>query len=244
MAPLPPQFNENRAELPGTTHVKTGLSVMSSNGRQGSVVGLLPTSVLSYSQPRQLFDRYDNDGSGSISISEFRNLCYDMGYFLTDQELLLDLKLLDVDGNGTLSYAEFIKWWKQDDRFRRLQLTEPEIAELNKYLAHFKKFDKDCSGILDIREFKGLYADLVKRKMAISSLMATLQELDVNKDGKISFNEYVNWAISRCNGKLSSSRASSQRMSKDAGHVSDTLTSRSTLLRRPTSSSSDGSIAQ
>ncbi|KAJ3217732.1 hypothetical protein HDU81_000753, partial [Chytriomyces hyalinus] len=43
-----------------------------------------------------------------------------------------------------------------------------------------------------------LYADLVKKKMARTSLMATLQELDMNKDGKVSFNEFVNWAIKHC----------------------------------------------
>ncbi|KAI8819803.1 hypothetical protein BJ741DRAFT_639599 [Chytriomyces cf. hyalinus JEL632] len=194
MAPLPPQLSQAK-QLPGTTTIKSGMSL---NGRQMSIASGVPSAAMSYSPARQLFDRYDNDGSGSISISEFRSLCYDMGYFLSDEELLLDIKLLDVDGNGTLSYAEFIKWWKQDDRFRRLQLTEAEVERLNKYLNHFKKFDRDCSGILDIREFKGLYADLVKKKMARTSLMATLQELDLNKDGKVSFNEFVNWAIKHC----------------------------------------------
>ncbi|KAJ3393194.1 Calcium-dependent secretion activator 2 [Entophlyctis sp. JEL0112] len=126
-----------------------------------------------------------------------------MGYFLTDQELSLDIKLLDVDGNGTLSYDEFIKWWKKDDRFLSLQLNEEEIEKLNKYLAHFKRFDKDGSGIIDIREFKSLYADLVKRKLAKKSLMATMQDLDFNKDGKVSFNEYVQWALKNCSDCVS-----------------------------------------
>ncbi|KAI9335950.1 hypothetical protein BDR26DRAFT_936272 [Obelidium mucronatum] len=200
MAPLPPQ-RSGQAELPGTTSAKNNLTMFNNDRSISTNGGAQTVSVMSVSRPRQLFDRYDHDGSGSISISEFKSLCYDMGYFLTDQELSLDVKLLDVDGNGTLSYDEFIKWWKRDDRFRSLQLNEQEIESLNRYLSHFKRFDKDGSGIIDIREFKNLYVDLVKKKLAKKSLMATLQDLDVNKDGKVSFNEYVNWAIRNCNSQ-------------------------------------------
>ena len=56
--------------------------------------------------PRAIFDKYDLDGSGAIEVAEFRHMCYDMGYFLSDKELALDVKLLDVDGDGEISYEE------------------------------------------------------------------------------------------------------------------------------------------
>ncbi|KAJ3015227.1 UNVERIFIED_CONTAM: hypothetical protein HDU68_012825 [Siphonaria sp. JEL0065] len=105
MAPLPPQ-RLGQSELPGTTSAKTGLTMFSNDRSVSTNGGSQSVSVMTVSRPRQLFDRYDHDGSGSISISEFKSLCYDMGYFLTDQELALDVKLLDADGNGTLSYDE------------------------------------------------------------------------------------------------------------------------------------------
>ncbi|KAJ3087909.1 Calmodulin [Physocladia obscura] len=188
MAPLPPQ-RSNASELPGTTKLSPGnmfgnQSNFVSTGING---GTQSVSVMASSRAKQLFDRYDNDGSGSISISEFRNLCYDMGYFLTDEELALDIKLLDADGNGTLSYDEY--GGKKTIGF----------LDCN-YL--IKRFDKDGSGIIDIREFKNLYIDLVKRKMAKKSLMATLQDIDTNRDGKVSFNEYVQWALKHCTASI------------------------------------------
>jgi hypothetical protein len=63
-----------------------------------------PTS--SHATPRDLFNKYDVDRSGAISIKEFRRLCYDMGYFLSDAELGMDVKMLDVDGDGEISYDE------------------------------------------------------------------------------------------------------------------------------------------
>ncbi|KAJ3331686.1 HIR complex subunit [Blyttiomyces sp. JEL0837] len=201
MSPLP--SSSHAKELPGTTSPKRGLS----NFGQNRVSGLSHTPSVSdkskqhqsaKSKIRHLFDKYDLDSSGSISTNEFRQLCYDMGYFLTDKELALDVKLLDVDGDGEISYEEFITWWKQDDRFKSLQMNDEDYDKLSNYLHYFKKFDKDGSGIIDVREFKALYMDLVKRKMAKKTLMGTLQDIDTNKDGKVSFNEYVRWAMLNC----------------------------------------------
>lgn len=144
---------------------------------------------------RQMFDKYDTDGSGDISITEFRKLCYDMGYYLSDLELDMDIKLLDQDGDGEISYSEFIKWWENDDRFKLLQLTPDDYLRLAKACSYFQRFDKDGSGQIDIREFRSLYVDMVKKKLAKKSMTATMEELDRNRDGKISFNEYVHWLI-------------------------------------------------
>ncbi|KAJ1557195.1 hypothetical protein HK405_000593 [Cladochytrium tenue] len=76
-------------------------------------------------------------------------------------------------------------------------MADDQYDQLVEYLEDFKKFDKDGSGIIDVREFKSLYVDLVKKKLATKSLMATLQDIDLNKDGKVSFNEYVSWVVER-----------------------------------------------
>ncbi|KAI8824298.1 uncharacterized protein EV422DRAFT_315601 [Fimicolochytrium jonesii] len=146
---------------------------------------------------RVIFDKFDTDSSGTINVREFRDLCYDMGYFLSDKELSMAIKLLDVDGNGEISYGEFINWWQREDRFAALKLSQGELAELTEISTEFQRFDKDHSGCIDVREFRMLYADLVKRHMTKKTLAGTLEELDHNRDGKVSFNEYVNWVISQ-----------------------------------------------
>ncbi|TPX56243.1 hypothetical protein SpCBS45565_g08440 [Spizellomyces sp. 'palustris'] len=144
---------------------------------------------------RIVFDKYDVDGSGTISVSEFRKLCYDMGYFLSDLELGMAIRLLDSDGNGEINYGEFIKWWQQEHRFKTLQLSPQELADLTQISTDFQRFDKDQSGCIDVREFRLLYADLVRRGMTKKTLAGTLEELDNNRDGKVSFNEYVDWVL-------------------------------------------------
>ncbi|KAJ3062142.1 hypothetical protein HDU98_001959 [Podochytrium sp. JEL0797] len=144
---------------------------------------------------RRLFARYDADNSGSINAQELKNLCYDMGYFLSNEEVQMDLRILDLDGSGAITYDEFIQWWKNQDRFHSLQLSPDEMERLQKYSTLFKKYDSDNSGTIDIREFKSLYIDLAKQKLVKKSLMAAMRDLDVNNDGKVSFNEFVVWSL-------------------------------------------------
>ena len=117
--PLPPQLPsgappgttfagyENRGgQLPdmGYNPGQRRSTIVGGVGRQGS--SNMPEYQNMKSKARTLFDKYDTDGSGCISIIEFRKLCYDMGYFLTDKELELDVQILDVDGDGEINYEE------------------------------------------------------------------------------------------------------------------------------------------
>jgi len=120
-----------------------------------------------------------------------------MGYLLSDQELKIALVRLDANGDGHISYEEFLNWWTGEDRFSKFKMDAQQQDKLQKSTAYFRFFDKDGSGILDRKEFSGLHADLVKNKLITKSLDETIKELDSNNDGNISFNEYIDWLI-RC----------------------------------------------
>nr|KAJ3422287.1 Calcium-dependent secretion activator 2 [Polyrhizophydium stewartii] len=115
-----------------------------------------------------------------------------MGYILTDRELEMDLKLLDSNGDGVIGFEEY-------NRFESLQLGEENLQLLTEISAHFRKFDRDGSGRVDVTEFKHMYADLVKMKLTNKSMLTTLQELDTDRDGKVNFNEYVVWLLKQNN---------------------------------------------
>ncbi|TPX74912.1 hypothetical protein CcCBS67573_g03834 [Chytriomyces confervae] len=156
---------------------------------------------------RSTFAQYDRNGDGAISIDEFKNLCYEMGYHLKPEELMMDLRILDLDGSGAITYDEFIAWWKREDRFKMLQIDARTMTRLKVYVDTFKKYDRDASGGIDIREFKNLYMDLIKRKIIVKkSLVAAMQELDGNRDGCISFNEYVVWSLNHCDLETQSAK--------------------------------------
>jgi hypothetical protein len=70
-------------------------------------------------------------------------------------------------------------------------LSEDQLKIVTQAVTYFKYFDKDMDGTIDGEEAKALHADLVKNKMTTFDLAQTIEDLDSDGDGKISFNEYV-----------------------------------------------------
>ncbi|KAJ3269316.1 hypothetical protein HDV01_001602 [Terramyces sp. JEL0728] len=120
------------------------------------------------------FDKYDFDKNGNISEKEFRLLCADMGYFLSDKEAKVDMKILDKDGNGQIEFEEFLIWWRREDRFKILQIPPEDLEVLQLITQDFNKFDRDNSGSIDINEFKTLHAELIRRGVTRRNLIQTL----------------------------------------------------------------------
>lgn len=60
---------------------------------------------------RLIFDAYDHDGSGTISASELMRIAHERGEELADSlQMVTDvMSLLDTDGTGHISFAEFIQ---------------------------------------------------------------------------------------------------------------------------------------
>merc|ERR1740117_428788 len=104
-----------------------------------------------------LFDKFDTDNSGTISTSEFGNLCYDRGYYMDETELQLAVKIVDKDGSGEISFDEFQKWWKSNDRFGSLKMDEKQQERLTQCITFFQYYDGDKSGDLSKEEFEKLY---------------------------------------------------------------------------------------
>ena len=55
---------------------------------------------------RTVFDEYDTNHSGSIDTREFGRLCASLGYAISKEDLEFAIRLLDSDGNGSISYEE------------------------------------------------------------------------------------------------------------------------------------------
>ncbi|KAL6050478.1 Calmodulin [Balamuthia mandrillaris] len=140
-----------------------------------------------------VFDKYDADGSGEISASELKEMAYDLGYFLTDEEAEIAFKLIDEDGNGGITYEEFLHFWRQDERFKKFQRSKEELELLQHNTRYFRYFDKDNNGVLDKEEFRGLHADLVKNNMTKHNFEELWETLDRDQSGFVSFNEYIAW---------------------------------------------------
>ena len=147
---------------------------------------------------RIVFEKYDADKSDSISRQELRKVCYDMGHPLSDEEEVMALGRLDTNGDGSISYSEFLAWWREKDRFAKFNLTDAQQTAILQCIQYFRYFDKDASGTLSADEFIHLHADLVRNGYGgylSGNPEDDLQTLDTEGDGTVSLFEYAEWLI-------------------------------------------------
>ncbi|CAF1170451.1 unnamed protein product [Adineta steineri] len=140
-----------------------------------------------------LFNKYDTDHSGLISITELRFLCYDMGHFLSDAQFEWACTLIDKDGSGEINYEEFSAWWQNPLRFDHLLLSDDQLDKLHKITELFRSYDKKNHGELDKKQFQELFKHLIKDKIMEEYHANQFDEIDRSHDGKINFNELIAW---------------------------------------------------
>merc|ERR1740138_1569271 len=132
--------------------------------------------------------------SETLDKARFHKLCYRNGYYLTLTELDDAFDQLDKDGSGVIEFCEFLRWWRDNDRFAHLPLDEDEETrtwawEVSEY---FGGYDTEFRGSLTMDEFTSMFNDGFSETCACS-LDDAVAQVDMNHDGRISFNEFMTW---------------------------------------------------
>jgi Ca2+-binding EF-hand superfamily protein len=71
-------------------------------------------STTQLAELREAFDTYDSNGDGWIIGTEFNRLLRALDYDISEDECLLAFELTDGDGDGSISFEEFMGWWTGD----------------------------------------------------------------------------------------------------------------------------------
>ena len=120
-----------------------------------------------HSHAKPFFDKYDTEQTGSISADDMRQICYDMGDFLTDAAFAKACEELKSEANGgKIAYEPFRAWW---GRFHTALDTMPasEWSILSQAIYLFQAQDPQRKGTLGGRAFDGLHSDLLEQGMQL-----------------------------------------------------------------------------
>ncbi|GMI17926.1 hypothetical protein TrLO_g10565 [Triparma laevis f. longispina] len=138
----------------------------------------------------KVFRDMDEDGSQSLSLSEFKKGIYGYGLDLESNDLRLLFNSFDQDGNGQLSYAEFMTAIRGAMPSQRLKLCRQA----------FQVLDKTGTGTIDVEDVKMAY-DPSKHPDVISGMIspdeALAQFLDAfdgdDHDGHVTIGEFLDY---------------------------------------------------
>jgi len=160
---LPSDLGANLKKFSSATKLKkVALTLMATQMKEEEIEDL-----------KQSFAALDTNNDGTLSQAEIREGMKKHGMDISGLAETLDS--LDTDGSGTVDYTEFIA----------ATLTARSYLKKEVLWAAFRVFDKDGSGEIDRDELKEVLQDNnVKRIDAI------IKEVDLDGDGKISFEEF------------------------------------------------------
>ena len=124
-----------------------------------------------------MFQSFDEDGSGTVTIKEFQKGLAKKGTSTTAAEVQQLLNTIDVDASGEIDYQEFIASTLSAAKFN----SEENIARA------FAYFDTDNSGYITVDELK----KVIKENNVDVDATNFLDEVDKNNDGRVDYDEFL-----------------------------------------------------
>uniref|UniRef100_A0A1B0CBX9 Putative calmodulin n=1 Tax=Lutzomyia longipalpis TaxID=7200 RepID=A0A1B0CBX9_LUTLO len=155
------------------------------------------------------FRVFDRDGNGYITRDELQTAMDMIGENVTESQLTEMLALADLDkdgrinyeGNGLIDEAEFLQW------IARIQAIKDESASSSSstgstqqlseedditqdLIAAFRVFDRDGNGYITRDELQTAM-DMIGENVTESQLTEMLALADLDKDGRINYEEFI-----------------------------------------------------
>lgn len=136
---------------------------------------------------RAIFNKYDTDKSGELDLDEFGVFCADLGEKFTQEQLEVALAEIDEDGNGTVDFEEFYKWWCSDpaheddadftNRMKNTVLGYRDTKPIEEAAAREAEVKSKAGGSGD----PGLIAENRRLKAQLAQMQAQLDQLQGSK---------------------------------------------------------------
>ncbi|ESR65596.1 hypothetical protein CICLE_v10010666mg [Citrus x clementina] len=140
------------------------------------IVENLPTEEIQ--MLKEKFTEMDTDKSGALSYGELKAGLAKLGSTIREVDVKQYMQAADIDGNGTIDYMEFITATMQRHKLERFE-------HLDKA---FQYFDKDNDRYITVDELGIAFKEYNMGDDA--TIKEIMSEVDRDKDGRISYDEF------------------------------------------------------
>ncbi|TYI04165.1 hypothetical protein ES332_A11G396400v1 [Gossypium tomentosum] len=129
---------------------------------------------------KEIFKRMNTDNDGIVSIEELKAVFGNVGSQLAESEVqMMLIEAVDANGKGTLDYGEFLA----------VSLHVQRMANDEHLRRAFSYFDRDGNGFIEPDELRDA---LMEGEDDCTSVANDIfQEMDTDKDGRISYDEFA-----------------------------------------------------
>ncbi|KAA0044175.1 hypothetical protein IC582_009627 [Cucumis melo] len=129
---------------------------------------------------KEMFKKIDTDNDGIVNIEDLKAGIHNFSSQLAEPEIQMLIEAVDTNGKGTLDYGEFVA----------VSLHLQRMANDEHLRKAFSYFDKDGNGFIEPDELRdALVEDGADDCTDVANDI--FQEVDTNKDGLISYEEFV-----------------------------------------------------
>mmetsp|Transcript_2959 Transcript_2959/g.4355 ORF Transcript_2959/g.4355 Transcript_2959/m.4355 type:complete len:297 (+) Transcript_2959:1-891(+) len=223
--------NEKEVSSPPSFNATPSLDVESKLKRQLTEISSVPAEKKEELKKLFLSLDKDGDGGLTFKeYKQIMDQASKISY--TKEELEASFKEADEDGNGFVDFLNFLAQWAKDhiveeikapEKKKVARLSSPErkkylsasagelllakfehadAEELNEIEANFKRYDTTNSGDLTLEEFQAALEVASEEQFSPTEMKALFDRIDLNKDGKIQFEEFCQHALSSKATKL------------------------------------------
>ncbi|XP_023333074.1 neo-calmodulin [Eurytemora carolleeae] len=130
---------------------------------------------------KEIFSFFDRDGGGDITSAELGQVMRTFGWNPTELEVQELISEVDQDGNGVISFNEFL--WLMTREVHDADVEE-EIREA------FRVFDKEGNGFITVADLTAVMENLGE-KLTKEETMELINEADLDGDGHVNYDEFV-----------------------------------------------------
>ncbi|KAJ8642619.1 hypothetical protein MRB53_004367 [Persea americana] len=130
---------------------------------------------------KEMFHMMDTNKNGNLTFEELKQGLQMIGQDATDPDVQMLLEAADVDGNGTLDCEEFVT----------VTVHLKKISSDDDLTKAFRFFDKNESGFIEIEELREALQDGDFRPENEQAIRDIICEIDTDKDGRISYQEFA-----------------------------------------------------